>query len=236
MIRIAMGFLVGALVLVTDTAGAQEPQRSSEGVAYVEVTGFGESAVAPDRATVMISVETYGARAASVAAENAQIQARVLDTLRTLGFAGDMVSTLQYNVAPNYARTETGQRQEGYIARNAVRVRLSDLGRIGSVIDASLARGATGVGGVRFEASNTDAARREALAGAARQARGEAEALAAAMGGRLGPLLSVSTSRTEFYGRVSGLAGGYAMRETPISPSDIVERAQVVARWRFLDR
>lgn len=196
--------------------------------------------MAPDRATLTLVVQTKGPAAATVAAQNARIQARVLDTLRALGYTGDRVSTLSYNVGPNYEPGPRETRQVGYLARNAISVRITQLSDIGALIDAALARGATHVEGVAFESSRADSARHAALADASAKARADAEAVARAMGGSLGPLLDASTSGDSpavmRMRRVAAIGMGGALRGaevTPITPAALVAHATVLARWRF---
>jgi uncharacterized protein YggE len=129
-------------------------------------------------------------------------------------------------------------RQVGYVARNAITVRVTQLERIGAIIDAALARGATQVQDVAFESSRADSARRAALGEASAEARADAEALARAMGGSLGPLLDASTNR-EYPGfarmrAYSGVAGGRLNEATQITPASIQVQAIVSARWRFV--
>ena len=136
---------------------------------------------------------------------------------------------------PPYNR-EQAPRRVGYAARSTLRVQLSRLALAGQVIDASLARGATGVEGVFFESSLAEQARREALADAATAARADAEALARAMGGGLGSLISTSTAAANDPRRLNFdlQRGGFAGSPTQVTPSEIVIRAAVVARWGFL--
>ncbi len=206
---------------------------------YVEAIGLGEARIAPDRATLTLVVQTKGATAASVAAENARVQRRVLDTLRTLGYTENEVSTLRYNVGPNYEPAGREMRQLGYVARNAITVRVTQLDRIGAIIDAALARGATQVAGVAFESSRADSARRTALAEASAEARADAEAVARAMGGSLGALLDARTGGDRpMLERLSRIESDFAGRSveaiTQITPAAIVVRATVVARWRLV--
>jgi uncharacterized protein len=230
-----------AMLPVSRVATAQEVARSAASVPpYIEAIGQGEAQVAPDRATITLVVQTKGSTAATVAAQNARLQERVLDTLRVLGYTGDRVSTRNYHVGPNYEATARETRQVGYVARNAMTVRVTKLTDIGALIDAALARGATQVEGVAFESSRTDSARHAALASAAAKARADAEAIARAMGGSLGPLLDATTSgdpstmarlrRLEISGvRVGGGGGGL----TPITPAALEVHATVLARWQF---
>lgn len=213
-------------------ATAQE-LRVTPDVPLIEASGWGEVRLSPERATVTLSVQTTGASAANVAAENSRAQQAVLDTLRALGFSGSQVSTTRYSVGPHYElEPGVGRRQEGYVAQNAVRVRVEQLDRIGGVIDAALAKGATGISNVSFEAATTEEARRQALAEAAESARAEAETIASAYGGTLGALLEATVNPARGSDMVLLRAAGRA--ETPISPSDIVVRAAVTGRWRFI--
>lgn len=209
---------------------------AANGPAFVEATGTGSSRAAPDRATVTLSVETKAPSAAAASLANARIQRAVLDTLARMGFQMPNIFTQSFNVAPDYERNERVVRQEGYVARNTVTVRVIDLTKIGAVIDAALARGATGVSDVRFASSAADSAKRAAVREAAKQAHDQADALADALGGSLGPLLQATTSaRDAMYG------GRFEMQtvnteNTPITPSDVVVAATISARWQFVPK
>jgi uncharacterized protein YggE len=230
--------VAAAMVTLSRAATAQEVTRTSPSAPpYIEAIGQGEAQVAPDRATITFVVETKGPAAATVAAQNARIQERVLDTLRALGYTGARVSTRNYHVGPNYERTERDVRQVGYVARNAMTVRITQLADLGPLIDAALARGATQVGGVAFESSRADSARHAALADAAQKARADAEAIARAMGGSLGALLDATTSgdgrAMERLRRIEESAGRVGGALTPITPAALEVRATVLARWQF---
>jgi uncharacterized protein len=226
-----------ALVALAPSLDAQTVEAATASGPFVETVGSGEARVVPDRATLILSVETKGASAALVAGGNARIQRAVLDTLAALGFRAPDVSTQSFNVAPDYEPTPQGRRPAGYVARNAVIVRFTDLARIGAVIDAALARGATGVGALSFASSASDSASRVATRAAVRKARADAEAIADAMGGALGPLVQVSNA--EGAGRAIALRGvtaGSYNAMTSVTPTDVVVSAAVLARWQFLPR
>lgn len=158
-------------------------------------------------------------------------------------------TTASYNIGPNYERRDRGEPvREGYVAHTVLRVQLAKLNDVGQVIDAALASGATGVEGVMFESSVVLEARRGALADAAAAARADAEVLAKAMGGTLGPLISTATAggydarranvlmRSGYFGGGGGGIGGVGGGGGPtqIAPNEIVVSAGVVARWRFV--
>jgi uncharacterized protein len=230
-------FLVPAFVasvVMPALSVAQEPARPD--APSIDATGSGQVRIPPERALVVLSVETRGPSAAAISVANARIQTRVLDTLRALGIAGADVATQAFNVSPDWAAGPAGRRQSGHVARNSIRVTISQLDRIGMVIDAALARGATGVGGVSFTSSKSDSAHRAALAEAARNARADADALARAFGGSLGELLESSTTASGRPMIMTRTAEAYLGDATSITPSDLTITASVRARWRFVGR
>lgn len=219
---------------------AQKTGRGPVGIAdtaSIETSARREVHIAPDRATIVLSVETRGPAAAAASQANARTQRAVLDTLRAIGIAPSQISTAGYTVQPNYdPLPRGGMERNGFVARNAISVKLTQLDRVGAVIDAALARGATNVGQLSFDASNVADAQRAALADAATQAKAEAATLAKALGGTLGPLIMASM-QSELPGprpMAYAMARAGAAAETPIEEGDIVVSAYVVTRWGFV--
>jgi len=203
--------------------------------ATIETSAQREVNIAPDRATIVLAVETHAASAAYAAQSNAKAQRAVLDTLRAIGIQPSQMATSGYTVQPNFEPTnQGGEVRQGFVARNAITVRITQLDRVGAVIDAALARGATNVSNVSFDASNTADARRAALADAAAQAKADATTLAKAMGGTLGPLIMVSTQAARPMPLGGQMGFARASVETPILSGDIVVSATVFARWAFV--
>ena len=129
-------------------------------------------------------------------------------------------------------------RVTGYTVTNTVRADVRKLDDAARIIDAALAKGANEISGLRFFSSVADSARRAALEAAVKEARADAEALARAAGGTLGPLLEVSTSSSPIMrGQEMMAAAGMAARvATPIEPGQQLISAAVVARWVFVGR
>jgi uncharacterized protein YggE len=228
------------LLIFGSGALAQAPVPREVRPPEVETVGTGERRVAPDRASVMVVVESKALSANAAAAANTGAVAAVRDTLARIG-QDTTVTTASYNVGVNYEpREREGPMRAGYVARTVLRVMLRRIDQVGRVIDAGLAKGATGVEGIWFESSTAEEARREAMADAAGAARRDAESLARALGGSVGPLISVSTVGSSDPRRINvsmGEVGGGAMlRGTQITPNEIVIRAAVQTRWQFVPR
>src|SRR5690606_16944089 len=137
--------------------GAQVPTPTQPAtpvmVPSIVTTAQGEVRVMPDRATIIIGVETKAATSQAAGAENARRQTAVIDTLKKLGIAAAQIRSADYTVYRERVWDNEGRtaRIAGYIARNSVEVRLNDLARVGPAIDAALARGANTINSLQFE-------------------------------------------------------------------------------------
>jgi uncharacterized protein YggE len=229
---------VGAAML---PAAAQVPYPHAPigigDTATIQTSASREVRIAPDRATLILAVETRAPSAGAAAQANARAQRAVLDTLRAIGIAPSQIGTAGYTVQAAYESDgKGGMHRNGFVANNAITVRLTQLERVGAVIDAALAKGATNVSDVTFDASNTADARRAALADAAAQAKADAMVLAKAMGGTLGPLIWITTSEEQVEPQPRMMRPAFAgpQAETPIVAGDIPVSASVQAKWAFI--
>jgi len=196
-------------------------------------TGTGEARVAPDRAMVLIGVQSKAASASQAAAQNARRQRAVLDTLRAIGIAGDQLSTSGYSVAPDMQYTPNqAPRVTGYTVTNTVNVDVRRIDDVGKVIDAALGKGANEISSLQFFSSKADSVRRAAMAVAVANARADAEVLARAAGGSLGQLLELSTSAPIRPMLAMAMSAGRVA--TPIEPGEETMSVSVTARWAFL--
>ncbi len=217
-------------------APGSEPARSQ-----IITSGHGEAHVSPDRATLLITVETRGATAAAAGTDNATRQRATMDALRALGLQKNQLSTAGYNVQPEYNHSSgNAPRITDYVARNTVRAELHQLDQVGRAIDASLEAGATSISGLQFWASSADSARRVALAAAVAEARADAEVMARTAGGALGTLIELSSGpemqppRPMAFARAMD-AGASAMN-IDIEPGDLTINANVTGRWQYVGK
>src|SRR6478609_424496 len=226
-----------AALLAPIAAHSQDSKATIDAIPQISVTGRGEIKVSPDRATIQVSVQTRAITAAAAAAENANKQQSVLAALRALGLGNDQLSTINYNVYPEQ-RYEQGKEPiiVAYNVTNTILADVRKLSQVGPVIDAALAHGANMITSLQFYASNTEAARRSAIASAIDRARADAEAAARAAHGTLGSLLEVSIGsssppppRPMMMARA--VAGGVAQADTPINPGDETLSVEVSTRW-----
>jgi len=175
-----MKSLLAVVVMLAATpALAQTPQPP---VPVIVTTGEGIVKQAPDRAWVTIATQTRGRTAQDVQRLNSEAMTAVIDRIKGSGIPADAIQTTGYNLQPEFDYANGRQTLKGYLASNQVLVRIDTLSKTGDVIGAAVSTGANSVNGVRFDLKNRDAAEREALRLAVREARGKADALASGAG------------------------------------------------------
>ncbi len=227
-------------VLAPLTVQAQDSSAPIPPIPQIAVTGRGEVKVSPDKATIQVSVQTRAATAAAAATENATKQQSVLSALRALGLGNDQLSTINYNVYPEQ-HYEQGKEPTivAYNVTNTILVDVRKLSQVGPVIDAALSHGANMITSLQFYASNTEVARRGAIATAIERARADADAAARAAHGSLGSLLEINIGpysppppRPMMMAR--GAVLDTVQLQTPINPGEETLSVEVSTRWRFI--
>ena len=78
----------------------------------------------------------------------------VLQKIEQAGVPKDAIRTIGYELQPEFDYANGRQTFRNYVARNTVEVRLDDIDRVGIVIDAAGAGGATTISGIRFDVRN----------------------------------------------------------------------------------
>jgi len=164
---------------------------------------------------------------------------RVIAAIKAVGIGAEQISTVNYSVNPEYRHIENRSPEvTGYTVHNTVVVDVRQIEQVGRVIDASLGSGANMINSLDFYASNTEAARRAALAAAVEKARLDAEIIARAAGGTLGGLAEASVGAYMIPMRRENVqmlrADMAAAPATPVEPGSELLSVQVMTRWYFL--
>jgi len=172
---------VSVLQAQTPTTGSTDTRR----ITRVLVTGDSIVTAQPDTATLIISVVTQAKRAIDAQQENAAKSDAVSRAVKSAIPAAE-IKTSGYSVQPQRVYRENQPPTiTGYEARNTVTVTLSDLKKVGTVIDAASQAGANDIGGVMFTLKQDRPARDQALSEATREAVSKARVIAQALGGRV---------------------------------------------------
>ncbi|MFP2927363.1 SIMPL domain-containing protein [Pyxidicoccus sp. 3LG] len=233
-------WLLTAVLLTGLVASAQAPSVPVPRppvdplVRTIRVEGTGEVKAQPDEAFIDLAVETLAPTAKVAGEQNAKKMEKVIAALTSAGIARRDIQTRNYSVYPDYAPPAPHEQEpklRGYRVSNTVSIHVTELSRVGSLLDQALAAGANRVDQVRFGLSREDAVQGEALRQAVARARKSAEVLAAALNVKLGAVLDVSTvtAPPQLYPARFAMAEVADARAatTPIQPEEQTVQAKV---------
>jgi uncharacterized protein YggE len=152
----------------------------------------------PDHASMTLGVVTDGQSVGDALHQNNVKMDGVLTALRALGVKSSELQTSAFSIEPQHPRLKDGGYDynviSGYAVSNSVTVTVSDLKKVGPIIDAAANAGATTSNSVTFEISNREAILDKARAEAMRNARHKADIMANAVGASVGGLITVGNT------------------------------------------
>lgn len=231
---------VSATLMASNFCSAQTINAATRGSPEIVTAGSGSVNLKPDRAAVTVAVVTRAATAAAAGRLNTATMLQVIAALKRQKLADSAVVTTGYAVYLD--RGDGTPRLAGaaptYVARNALRLTVTDLEGLGRFVDTALVAGATEIANITFASSQAQPARQRAIGLAVRAARTDAEAAAIAAGGTLGDLIELSL--VPGYGPMTldaavGVAYGVA-QYSPLMPRDVTVQVQARLRYAFVAR
>jgi uncharacterized protein YggE len=225
-----------ASVLFAGCASAQTQTPARDITAVIIAGGEGRREIAPDKATIILGVETRSRQPAAAASANADRMTAIRTALTRMGIPERDISTARYSLHFEHGRTPADTQ---YVANNMITVVTRQLDQVGRIIDTGLGAGANNINSLQYDLNDRTAAQTSALTDAVTDARRQAEAMAAAAGGRLGDLVELSTQPLQYRpyamdGAQFRMAEMSAAAPTPVSPGSVTIHASVTGRWRFV--
>ncbi len=159
----------------------------------ISVTGNGLVSALPDRATVRMSIVSRAKEVDVAQAEAGKVTAAVLSLTDKLDIKRNKVDTTGATVRPDYRWNREKEQQElrGYIAERQMIVKVSDLDKLGKLVEGAVSAGVNQVSPPQLDSSERKEKHRDAMRMAAKDARANAEVLAKALGVKLGNPISV---------------------------------------------
>jgi uncharacterized protein YggE len=228
---------VRSLRPLAEASGANQAGSGSDSKRLTRVMVMGDSIVQaqPDTAIITVSVVTQNKRALDAQQENANKSEAVVRALKAAAGAGAEVKTSGYSLQPQRVYRENQPPTiTGYEARNTVTVTLSDLTKVGTIIDATAQAGANDITGISFTLRRDRPARDQALAQATQEALGKARVIATALGGRVVRIVEVQEEGLirplpVYDARVEMSKMAAAQTPIEVGTLDITSRVQVIA-------
>ena len=245
---------LAVLVIVAGAASAYFVQSSSTGtmstasgdeiqINTINIEGTGTVTVSPDKAVVYLGVQTESDDAIVAQQENAEKMDRIIAALKDAGISEDDLETSGYSMYPlksHEAKLRSYEAEEptitGYMVSNRLMVTVTDVDKVGDIIDTAVNAGVNEVQSVSFTLSDDSKqdARAQALENAVEAARSDVDTLAGILDVTiLGPV-EVTTSganvMTPYSAPYAAALKEYEMgrsESTSILPSDISVTAYV---------
>lgn len=212
-IRIAViGMLsILSLFLLTETIrSAQDFGRpSTPATDTITVNGSGQAAVPPDVARVSFTVQNTASAIADAQAATTKQANAVLAYITQQGIANKYVTTLSYNITPQYAQSKCSNgiicpvllsdTIVGYEVSETVQVMISNLSKVGTILQGLGTLGVQNVNGPNFGLTDPSAGHDAARANAIQNAQNQATQLANQLGVHLGKIVNFSESSNNSY-------------------------------------
>ena len=160
-------------------------------MATVTVRGTGTATTQPDDVTVGLSVESLRPTASEAFAEATRLASDVAALCDELDVPAGSRTTSQVALAEHGEHTNAGWQHRGYRAAARVAVRVTDAELASRLVSEAAARLDVRIDGPTWRVAHDNPAHAEARRRAAEDARSRAEEYAAALGGRVGAVVSV---------------------------------------------
>jgi uncharacterized protein YggE len=188
----AAGLLIAAAApsFSSHTALAVDPTTPEH---TITVTGIGRVILTPDVADLRLGVNITRPTATQARADAAAAMTKVVDAIKKAGIPEKDIKTSTLSLQPVYDYSTKSQGQlTGFQVMNIVSVTSHDVSKVGDLVDAAVAAGATSVDGVTFRVEDETKAEGQARTAAVTDAKAKADALAAAAGVTISGVSSIS--------------------------------------------
>lgn len=197
--------------------------------ATLAIDGQGVAFVVPDVATLSVQIRS-GSATSTVARSRANLKTKaVLAALAKLGITRAQLTTTGISLS----RRQLSKKKVLYSATNEIDLRLTDVAKVGPVVDAATEAGADGIDGPSFTFSDPTAGRAQATRNALADARKRADDAAGAVGQKVTGIRSIvidpsSGPESASGGSTSKQAASPASADTVSSPTQVSAGRQEV--------
>ena len=196
----------------------------------ITVTGTGEVLVAADTAVVSVGVTVRKPDALKAQSAANEVIAAIRGALTGAGFAEEDLNTGYISLYAIYDYEKEAEVVAAYNASSTLSIKVTDIARVGEVIDLAFGAGANTLDGVSFSVSDDTEARAEALKAAVQNAADKANVLAEAASLTRLEIKSIQEGSVRSYDNDAGIfsvrANGKAVAE--MDEATVVRAAKIV--------
>lgn len=170
---------------------AQEQKQ----VPTINVSGEGKVKVAPDQASISISIETKGTKADEVKRENDKKIDAILKFIKKSNIASEDFQTQRISLNPNY---DYEKKKYSYVATQSVQILLKDLSKYDSLMEGLVSEGINRIDNVEFKSSKMLQLQSDARKLAIKDAKAKAEDFVSVLGQKVGKAILISDNSQSY--------------------------------------
>ena len=197
--------------------------------------GNSELTFDPNEAEVWAGISIVKDTAEEAQSEANKVINAIIDGLRYKGISEDDIETESLSLYEERTWTEDeGSKVIGWRATQNLKVKTTDLTKVGTIVDIAVNNGANQINNINFGLTQEKEQeyKKQALSEAAANAKEKAEILAESIGFKLGKVKTVSEDNFYYmpyrYDMMNSKGGGIAVEEAAtVMPSDVSITAQV---------
>lgn len=244
----ALPFVSSACFLLAPVrmAGAAE---DAFGPPRIEVSGTGKIAAAPDFATITLGVVKQGRAATEALAANDKAMNALTASLKEHGIAAKDIQTSEISVTPQYTRPRrnmNGEEEEGFTPRivgyqvsNTIYVKVREIPKMGTILDAVVEAGSNQIWGISFGLEKPEKLLDEARKRAMAEAKRKAILLAGEAGVVVGSALVITDSAEIVPGVQNQMMSAYGLAAapaaTPIAAGELEVSVTVQVKYKLIE-
>jgi uncharacterized protein len=223
----AIALMFGVSMLALAGCGSTTVTGSGPAPDTVTTIGTGTGTAAPDTAEISLGVSFVAKDRVAAQDGASKAAAAIIAAVKAAGVDAKDIQTSQISL--NQQFDPTGRTVTGFQATQSIDVKTKLLDKVGAIISAATAAGATNVSGPQFTLSDTNLARIDAIDKAMADAKARAEAVAKAAGRTLGRVISVTEADLGQPGPVFSSAAGSSVKSVPVpvQPGQVETQTQL---------
>lgn len=218
-----LSILVIGFSLATATLAAENRVITTSGRGVVDA--------APDMASLSVGVTHQATDAEDALMMTSEAVRDVIAQLEGLGIAARDMQTQGLSLQPVWSRPQGNAAPSrtitGFVASNALTIRVRDLATLGTLLDAVVSDGANTFNGLQFSLQDPEAAIAEARSAAVADAMAKAAQLADAAGVALGPVQSISENGATPRPVMMEMSSARMASDVPVAPGEVSLSAQI---------
>jgi uncharacterized protein YggE len=172
-------------ILFMATSYSQEQKQ----VPTINVSGEGKVKVAPDQASISISIETKGIRVEDVKRENDKKMDAVLKFIKKNNIPKEDFQTQRVSLNPNY---DYEKKKHNYIATQSIQILLKDLSKYDELMEGLVEEGINRIDNVEFKSSKMKELQSDARKLAIKEAKSKADDFVSVLGQKVGKAILIS--------------------------------------------